>query len=300
MSYDHIPNLYQDQTILMFRRVYALEKIHGTSAKISWRDGHLHLHGGGAPGFQDVFDRAALTTAFEALGHPRVSVHGEAYGASVMRMGLVYGPALRFVAFAVKIDELWLNVPNAADVADKLALAFVAFEEVDATVEALDFERDRPSRQAVRNGMGEQKAEGIVIHPLITLRKNNGDRLMAKHKREEFSERASGQDARVVDPAQLVVLAEAEAIALEWVTGRRLEHVLAHLTAALGREPGLRDTAAVLWAMTEDVYREAGGEVVRSRASDRAISTRARELFHARLPPPLMKVADGEGGGVGR
>lgn len=196
MSYDHIPNLYQDQTILMFRQVYALEKIHGTSAKISWRDEHLHLHGGGAPGFQDVFDRAALTTAFEALGHSRVSVHGEAYGASVMRMGLVYGPALRFVAFAVKIDELWLNVPNAADVADKLALAFVAFEEVDATVEALDFERDRPSRQAVRNGMGEQKAEGIVIHPLITLRKNNGDRLMAKHKRKEFSERASGQDAR--------------------------------------------------------------------------------------------------------
>ena len=34
MSYLHIQNLYKDPRILMLREVYALEKIHGTSAHI--------------------------------------------------------------------------------------------------------------------------------------------------------------------------------------------------------------------------------------------------------------------------
>lgn len=30
MSYLHIPNLYKDQTILLLRECFALEKVHGT------------------------------------------------------------------------------------------------------------------------------------------------------------------------------------------------------------------------------------------------------------------------------
>lgn len=33
MSYLHIPNLYKDQTILMFKEVFAMEKIHGCVKK---------------------------------------------------------------------------------------------------------------------------------------------------------------------------------------------------------------------------------------------------------------------------
>lgn len=40
MSYMHIDNLYKSQTLLMFRECYALEKIHGTSAHVMWKDGH--------------------------------------------------------------------------------------------------------------------------------------------------------------------------------------------------------------------------------------------------------------------
>ena len=32
MAFTHIPSLYKDRTILNFRRLYALEKVHGTGA----------------------------------------------------------------------------------------------------------------------------------------------------------------------------------------------------------------------------------------------------------------------------
>ena len=36
MGYLHIENLYKNQTVLMFKELYALEKLHGTSAHIRW------------------------------------------------------------------------------------------------------------------------------------------------------------------------------------------------------------------------------------------------------------------------
>lgn len=38
MGYMHIDNLYKNQDMLIFRECYALEKIHGTSAHVSWKD----------------------------------------------------------------------------------------------------------------------------------------------------------------------------------------------------------------------------------------------------------------------
>ena len=36
MSYMHISNLYRERDILLFKECYAMEKIHGTSAHISF------------------------------------------------------------------------------------------------------------------------------------------------------------------------------------------------------------------------------------------------------------------------
>ena len=47
MGYLHIPNLYKAQEILMFKRCYALEKIHGTSAHIAWDGNHIRFFSGG-------------------------------------------------------------------------------------------------------------------------------------------------------------------------------------------------------------------------------------------------------------
>jgi len=51
MSYLHIQNLYRcPQFLHQHEEVYALEKIHGTSASVSWRESRLHFFSGGEPG----------------------------------------------------------------------------------------------------------------------------------------------------------------------------------------------------------------------------------------------------------
>ena len=194
MGYLHIQNLYKDQTILMFRECYALEKIHGTSAHVSWNEGRLGFFSGGEPyeRFKKLFDEPALTAAFERLGHPKIIVYGEAYGGKQQGQSHRYGPALKFVAFDVQIGEHWLIIPSAADIVETLGLEFVHYAKVSTDLAALDAERDAPSVQAVRNGVaGAQTREGIVLHPLIELTGRTGERIVAKHKRDEERETAT-------------------------------------------------------------------------------------------------------------
>ena len=102
MGYLHIENLYRPtaQSILLFREVYALEKVHGTSAHIGWKtiDGNpqLTFFAGGEShtNFVALFDAAALTQTFTALGHPDVVVFREAYGGKQQGMRHTYGDKL--------------------------------------------------------------------------------------------------------------------------------------------------------------------------------------------------------------
>lgn len=279
MSYLHIANLYREQEILLFRECYALEKIHGTSARVEWRDGRLWLSSGGESPerFAALFDEAALGEAFARLGHERVAVYGEAYGGKQQGQSWRYGKSLRFVAFEVRIGESWLAVPQAADVAGALGVEFVAYEKIPTDLASIDAARDAPSVQARRNGVdGDQPREGVVLRPLIELTKNNGDRIIAKHKRDE--ERETKSPRAVVDPERLRVLVAADAIAEEWVTETRLSHVLDKLGPV-----GVERTGDVIRAMVEDVLREAAGEIVDSKDARRAIGKRAAELFRGRV-----------------
>lgn len=282
MGYMHIENLYRPraQTILLFRECWALEKIHGTSAHVSWKNGVLSFHSGGEKHsrFVGLFDEAALTAAFTELGHDEVIVYGEAYGGSQQKQAHRYGPTLRFVAFDVRVGDTWLAVPNAEDVAKKLGIEFVFYKKVSTDLAALDAERDAPSEQARRNGIPtDQPREGVVLRPLVEVTTSDGERVMCKHKRDE--ERETATPRKVVDPSQLQVLADAEAIALEWVTDTRLAHVLDKI-------PGPHDmstTPKVIAAMLEDVQREASGEIVESKGARQAIGKRAAALFKARV-----------------
>ena len=147
MAYLHIQNLYKDQTILLFKECYALEKVHGTSAHVQWTEGQVRLSSGGekASRFEKLFDLADLKARFEALGHPTVTVYGEAYGGSQQGQSWRYGKELKFVAFDVLIGDYWLDVPNAVDVATKLGLRFVAWNKIGTDLASIDFERDRVS-----------------------------------------------------------------------------------------------------------------------------------------------------------
>lgn len=287
MGYRHINNLYKDKRILMFKEVYAMEKVHGTSAHISYRDGQLHFFSGGEKhnNFVALFDKDSLTQKFEEIGHKDIVVFGEAYGGKQQAMSHTYGKNLCFIAFEVKIGEKWLSVPRAETIANKLGLEFVPYERVPTDIEALEQERDRPSRVAVRRGILEPKiSEGVVLRPLEEVTFNDGDRCIVKFKTEQFSERKSKADSKTVDAEKLAILAEAREVAEEWVTSMRLEHVLDKLPKDLSIE----DMATVISAMKEDILREGLGEIVVSKAVLTEISKKTANLFTKKLKSQLV------------
>ena len=251
-----------------------------------------------------MFNQEQIVQSIKGLSIPvdqTIEIYGEAYGGSQQGMSHTYGKELKFIVFDVKIGDNFLNVPNAEDVAKKLGLEFVHYVKcslvkadspedgmwiVTTNLSEIDAERDAPSIQAVRNGVSTPEAftkgegpkrEGVVLRPLVEMKLNNGERVIVKHKGDAFKETATPRP--VVDPAKLQVLSEATAIANEWVTNTRLAHVLDKL-------PTPHDMSMVpqlIKAMTEDVLREASGEIVVSDTAKKAIGKKAVELFKAHL-----------------
>lgn len=300
MGYMHIENLYKNQTVLLFKELYALEKLHGTSAHIGFSsdkstkfemgtkeqhgvfeypEGLMSVFAGGASlqNFLKLFDSIQTAQKLHEMGISEIAIHGELYGGSMQKQSHRYGPNLKFCVFDVAINGIWLQVPNAEEVASKLGFEFVAWQKIPATVEACDNARDFFSVQAQRNGVTEpQHMEGVILRPIVEMTDNTGHRVIAKHKRPEMRETAT--DRKVSDGKQQV-LADAAAIANEWVTETRLDHVLDKLP----KDIGISGTGLVIKAMVEDVLREGAGEIVDSKEARNAISQRARNLFHARV-----------------
>jgi len=281
MSYLHIENLYKNQTILLFKRCYAMEKIHGTSAWINWNPitSEVRLFSGGASHleFTKLFDIDSLKAKFQEKGmSEEVYVYGEAYGGKLQGMRATYGDKLRFVAFEVRIGDKWLAVPKANTFTESIGLEFVHWVEIPTTLEAIDAERDANSIQAIRNGITEPKIrEGIVLRPPEEVILNNGSRVIAKHKRDEFKETASprkvGED--------LQQLTEAKAIVDEWVTEERLTHIITGNNIDLD----IKNTGQVIKLMSEDILREAGIEIEGGKLADKEIGRATALMFKRRL-----------------
>lgn len=299
MSYLSILNLYKNTDALLLRECYALEKVHGTSAHVSWRNNSeppLTFFSGGEKHerFVSLFDQTRLSEAFVKLGRDEITVFGEAYGGKMQGMSHTYGVQLCFIAFDVRLGEhCWLNVPDAAQVVADLGLEFVPYQKVSTDLATLDAERDKPSEVAIRRGVSKmapdgtienpRPREGIVLRPLIELRKNNGERIIAKHKGEAFQERA--HQPKVVDASKAEVLRNAESIAEEWAVFVRLLHVLDKLP----KPHGIEQTRDVITAMTEDIYREGKGEIVESREVAAAIGRKTARLYRAYLEQCLKE-----------
>ncbi|MDE2095661.1 MAG: hypothetical protein KGL39_00260 [Patescibacteria group bacterium] len=168
-------------------------------------------------------------------------------------------------------------------------MEFVHYVKIPTDLEAINRERDADSVQAVRNGMGPGKIrEGIVLRPLIEVRKNNDERIIAKHKRDEFRETQETRSVEV-DPVRLQVLQEAEKIADEWVTPMRLDHVLAKIPQEENRPLTIERTKEVISSMIKDVLREGEGEFVNSPEVGRAIGKRTAQLFKQYLQRSLQE-----------
>jgi len=287
MGYMKIPNLYKDKRVLDFRRVYASEKIHGTSAAVKWDGRTITLHSGGEKHdrFSALFDLDELAEKFAArFGERPARVHGESYGGKMQRMSTTYGVNVCFTAFEVCVGESWLDPDAARCVAVDLGFEFVPMWLVEApTVEEmvarLDELRDQPSVIAGWRGIeGEKVSEGIVIRPPYEVRLNNGGRIIAKHKSASFSETRSPR--KVLGDNGM--LTKARAIADEWVTEMRLDHVLDKLKAG-GKAIDITCTGDVVRAMVADVVAESKDEIADSREARSAIGRAAASMYKNRL-----------------
>lgn len=280
IGYLHIPNLYKNTDILLFKECYALEKIHGSSAHLRWKDNKIIFFSGGEKYeiFKKIFDEEFLNNKFKELFEGiNVTIFGEVYGGKCQGMSETYGKEMKFIVFDVKVGDNWLDVPNAEDVAKKLNLEFVDYAKVTTDLESLNSERDKESTQAIRNGCGKGKLrEGVVLRPLIEVTKNDGSRIIAKYKRDDFLETKT---KREVNSEQLKILEDAEAIAEEWVTPMRLNHVL----DKLGNPTDIKKTGIVIKAMIEDVIREAKGEIKESKQAMTLIGKKTAQLYKKKI-----------------
>lgn len=287
MGYMDIDNLYKNQDILMYKECYAMEKIHGTSAHISYKDGKINFFSGGFPYevFVGLFDKEKLLQIFKEVSPPDRSVHiyGEFYGSKYQGMSATYGNIPKFVCFDVKIGSIWLTVPKAEIFCLRLGLDFVYYTKIPCTLQAIDEQRDAPSVQAARNGITEpRKREGIVLRPLEEVIKNNGERIIAKHKNDDFRETKTPRN--LTD--KLIIRAKVKEIVDEWVTEERLNHILTS-----GEVEGIiENTGKIIHLMIEDIYKEGKGEIVESKDLEKAISRETALMFKRRLRENLREI----------
>lgn len=289
MSYVSIDNLYRNQTILTTGPyLWAAEKIHGSSSHLGWKRGKpgIELFSGGAKHgpFMALFNLDALEHHFIALPYNKVIVFGEVYGGSMQKMKATYGDSLRFVAFEVHADDVWLDVPDADRIVQSLGLEFVAYEKIPNTLAALDAARDKESEQAIRNGMGHgHLREGVVLHPEHEMRGARGNRILAKHKGAAFSETKT---PRTVDEAKVQRLNDAKAIAEEYVNNMRLQHVLDKFPDA-----NITMTGDIIRAMIADVAKESVDNFEFTDEVNSAIGRQTAFLFKQHLQQQLTDKA---------
>jgi hypothetical protein len=256
MGYLSIENLYKHPEVISRNKEwYAMEKIHGTSANITYDNKQWKLHSGGSKSskFVKLFDIDNLTERILALEHKfdKLIIYGEAYG-PVLKMSTTYGSKLRFVAFDVNVDGKWYNVPDAEKLVLTLGLDFISYKKITSTIKDIDAARDEHSIQAIRNGLGEGKIrEGIVLRPIEESIDKYNNRIIFKHKRSEFSEHKNYKKIGGVQSYE-----NEDKIADDWVNVMRLVHVL----QGLQKNSIDINYQSVISAMITDIEKESKGE----------------------------------------
>lgn len=286
MGYMKIPNLYKDKTLLLFKQVYALEKIHGTSAHVSFTktetgvDIKFFPGGGELESFKKLFDlqRLAWVWLENYSEKNSVIIYGELFGGKLQAMSHIYGKALQFFSFDVEIGGSFVDVPNMSKISTHFGIRHVPWKLIDATIENIEAAKLEPSEVAKMLNVGlDKEREGVVLRPLIEMH-TNSFRVIAKHRILEFQERKSGEPK--LDAEKLQVMTEAKAIAEEWVVPMRLTHILDKLQFT---EHSFKNIPLVGQAIVNDVQLEAKDEVVWSPAVERAIRSKAIELYKQKI-----------------
>ena len=265
MGYKHIENLYNNLWFLnTYSEVYALEKIHGTSATIKYKNGKVRFHPGGEKyetfisSFKNPKPEQITDSIIKQFNGKNIIFYGEAYGGKQQNMSATYGLDCKFVVFDIKYDNKWLDVEEAENYTLNIGLEFVHYKCGPNTIDWLNKQRDAPSVQAQRNGMGNDKIrEGIVIRAV------EKQTCMFKYKRSEFCETNSHRESTLVK--DMAIQTNAKEIVDEWIVPMRLSHVKDRLLQEMNERSekrlSNRDIPKFMNYLMEDIKREAKGEI---------------------------------------
>lgn len=302
MGYMHIESLYRcPEFFQLFEQVLCLEKIHGTSTWIRFeRGGLITFHSGGenSTNFKALFDADFLTFELDKICQENnwslIRIHGEGYGGKQQKMSKTYGSELKFIAFDVFVQEnnaenstRFLDVPAAEKLVQDLGLEFVDYVQGPNLPEWIEEQSNRPSVQAVRNGILEPRPrEGVVVRPLTESQMPKGSRAIFKHKNQDFWEirtrRPLGEKIKIAEKVSEIIS--------DWVTEQRFSHVTDRvLQNKTDKNVVRRDISSFLDLMVEDVKRESEGEVVWSEILVKEIRKETARLFKISFPNLKMQ-----------
>lgn len=293
MGYLHIDNLNAAKKILHNKKLFVQEKIHGTSARVTFHaqsNGAVEMNASGGCVSGSTFGAVisvlvapldSVARVMAELNAKHLVVYGEAFGGKVNGMGKTYGPNIHFWAFDVQVDGRWLEIPHAALVSKSLGLPFIPYVEVGSDILELDRLRDLDSVIAAQIfPEGDHRNEGIVIKGHV---EPDGTRAIAKHKQAWACEKGV---AAVIDPERQTRIEQAEVYALMWVNEMRVEHVVDHilrdLTPAREKKLTKRDIPIFIAEIVRDVRQEAfdeGNSLPLMEEVDKEIARRGVTLF---------------------
>jgi len=291
MGYLSIKHLYKCSEFFdLFKEVYAMEKIHGTSTWIYLKTNQtLIFHSGGETSdkFKKLFNEEFIHVELKQIAKENdwvsIKIHGEAYGGKQQGMKETYGPTLKFIVFDVLVSTAvashYLTIPAAETIAKRLGLEFVDYVLGPNTKEWLEEQTQRNSVQAVRNGiLIDKPREGIVIRTIDESTMPNGERAIFKHKNDKFWEvstpRLLGIESKII--------AESTAIVDEWVTEERLKHVVDKMLHDIpDKTLTIKHINQFLNAMVADIKKESENEIVwhPSGLTERSIKQKASYMY---------------------
>jgi hypothetical protein len=262
---DDVIELYEEA----IRYVYALEKIHGSSSFIEYKNGKINYHAGclSSLEFSRLFNESNLQEVIRSKQLSSFRIHGEVYGGSIQGQKDRYGDKIRFVAFEVRlfppnVTPYWLSVPEAEKFARLFDFDFVPYKKIAFERKRLIEARDEPSVQAHRNGiMTPQLREGNVIRPLVELVDGKGKRLIWKDTAIAFKEQLHHRRIEY-DPEKQLSEKErqkcAQLIVEKYVLPIRFAHVIDHvLEKREMKKLTYQDLKDVLNEMVIDVRKDA-------------------------------------------
>lgn len=167
------------------------EKIDGTNVRVVWRpdDGNrLQILGRSDnatihPEIVQYLMNKRLANWFPEI-FPDIDVpvciYGEAYGAGIQKGG-IYSPVKSFMAFDVKVGDVWLRRADVYDVASKLGLKRVPFIMDGPLIRGVE-----KVKRGLQSHFGEFYAEGLVARPPVMLFDRMGRTIICKIKHKEL------------------------------------------------------------------------------------------------------------------